>query len=157
MVDLYKYLTFLLLIFAFSSCDIKKENKKHTKHTKLTTNDLIEILDAINIPKGENNYIFISVDEYLNDSTFIISVNQHHVKLPEMNQLSPFSYKGVETFFNPKRYKSWVPDSYIKQIMIRVFECSFQFYEYDILGGSYLDNSKCIVDSTDMIDINDIL
>ena len=153
MNQVYKNSIFLLLIFIYFSCDI---GTQYNNHNKLSNEDLISILDAINVPEKGGCCIFISIDEYLNDSTFVISVNQHSVEVSEIDQLKLFNYRGMDTFFNSKRHKIWVPDSYFKQIMITVSECSFQYYELSLLGSKYLDDTECVIDSANILDENDI-
>lgn len=145
---------YLLLICIFLSCDTRTAD---SYQRELSVADLKVILDGINIPKREDYRIFISVEEYLNDSTFILNIYQHGVNVPEIHELKPFGYKGMEVFFSDKHYGSWVPDNYYRQIMVTVFECSFLFYEHKLMGSAYLHDTKCVIDTSDTFDVNEIL
>ncbi|MGM0582084.1 MAG: hypothetical protein ACQETL_15480 [Bacteroidota bacterium] len=145
---------FIFLIPFIFSC--QNENLKKS-YRKLSNKDFAEILDGIEIPKRDYYRIFISVEEYLNDSTLIISIYQHGVKNDEIEQLKPFNYKGMETFISYVGYTSWVPDSYYKKLMVQISECYFNYYELKTINSAMLSGKNCVIDSTDAFDVEEIL
>lgn len=79
----------------------------------------------MSIPIRENESVYIHVDTYLNNSTFVLGVTQHGVTLAGFDQVVPFYDEGMNVYFNPEKFGGWVPDSYYKKVVIKVTDCGF--------------------------------
>ncbi|PTB97218.1 hypothetical protein C9994_03985 [Marivirga lumbricoides] len=57
-------------------------------------------------------------------------------------QITPFDYKEMDTYFSLNRFNSWAPDSYYKELLIETNECYFNFYELNLINSFLLKEKK---------------
>ncbi|MEP1096363.1 MAG: hypothetical protein ABJG78_14700 [Cyclobacteriaceae bacterium] len=108
--------------------------------------------------KTQNQKIHIASHEYLNDSSLIVTVNQHGLKPKDLTTVKTeflFNEVKVYTYSEPLDY--WVPDSFFKQFLIRSREGNVTFDELKILFKNSADSTDQFLDSTMTVKPEDFL
>jgi hypothetical protein len=110
---------FFLIVFALGFVSGCSNRQAELSRYSLSNEDVHLLLNSIDIPIVDNYSVHVIIKEFLNDSSFIIHVQQHGFGSKGNEFENEFYYRGMKVFIYPKMLNYWVPDSFHKRFLIR--------------------------------------
>ena len=145
----------VVIFYLITSSCCKKENEGILLPTKEV---YIEILKKTNVYENNELNIHIVNEEYLNDSSLIVSLNQHSLAPKDITKVeTKFLFKEMKVYTYTEPLDYWVPDSFFKQFLIRSRGGKVTFDELKQLFTISTDSSNQLFDSTYVIKPKDFL
>lgn len=138
-----RYLFLILVIFLTVGCSNQAER---SFRYEMDNEDVILILQSVKLPRVDSSYVHFIKEEYLNDSSLLIHIEQHGFDSEKSKAESELSFMGMKVFVYSEALDYWVPDSYFQKFLIRyrndkIFIDSLGVFSTIIFPKSYVQES----------------
>ncbi|NMM48912.1 hypothetical protein [Marinigracilibium pacificum] len=147
-MNFYKNIIFNIILLFQLGCSFNNSEYVDVKYD-LSNQIYCEILVNLGIDSNNHLNTHLIIDEYLNDSTFLATINQNSFTPNDNSNVSKTlvcNGSKLYTYSSLKDMGFWVPDTYSKQLLIR--------YNQGIVKLSVLDSTSTIIDKSAGIEMD---